>query len=145
MYLINGKTLPVDTPFTVGEGDSAIQYPANWLRHASPEERAAIGITEVADPVAVNPRFYWAEGIPRDVDSVKGVMIADIAQQSYVRLKPTDYKLIRSVETGDPVNPDVLAARLAIRESYAANKAAIEACTTVDELAALTFTWPEPT
>jgi hypothetical protein len=55
MFLINGQPLAVDTAFTHNE----ISYPANWLRLASAEEKAAIGITEVPDPVRADDRFYW--------------------------------------------------------------------------------------
>jgi len=61
MFMLDNKPLALDVPFTHAE----IQYPANWLRLASPEERAAIGITEVADPVAYDDRFYWAPGVPK--------------------------------------------------------------------------------
>ena len=54
-FLLNGQPLAVDTPFTANE----IQYPANWLRLASAEEKSAIGITEVADAVRADDRFYW--------------------------------------------------------------------------------------
>ena len=59
MFVLNGKTLPVDVPFTVGEGDSAIQYPANFLRLSTADEKAALGITEVSEPVMHDQRFYW--------------------------------------------------------------------------------------
>jgi hypothetical protein len=39
-------------PFTVGEGDDAIQYPANWIDAASPEELAAIGVHLITEPEA---------------------------------------------------------------------------------------------
>lgn len=55
MFLLNGNPLAVDTPFTAND----IQYPANWLRLSTAEEKAAIGITEVPDPVRADDRFYW--------------------------------------------------------------------------------------
>lgn len=55
MFLLNGNPLAVDTAFTHND----IQYPANWLRLTTIEEKEAIGITEVADPVRVDDRFYW--------------------------------------------------------------------------------------
>ena len=55
MFLLNGQPLAVDTPFTAND----IQYPANWLRLATAEEKLAIGITEVADAVRADDRFYW--------------------------------------------------------------------------------------
>lgn len=61
MFMLDNKPLGLDVPFT----HAGIQYPANWLRLASPAERAAIGITEVADPVAYDDRFYWAPGVPK--------------------------------------------------------------------------------
>ena len=55
MFLLNGKPLAVDTPFTAND----IQYPANWLRLSTEAEKIAIGITEVPDPVRADDRFYW--------------------------------------------------------------------------------------
>jgi hypothetical protein len=55
MFLLNNQPLAVDTPFTANE----IQYPANWLRLTTAKEKAAIGITEVPDPVRADDRFYW--------------------------------------------------------------------------------------
>jgi hypothetical protein len=55
MFLLNGNALAVDTAFT----NDGIQYPANWLRLATEAEKSAIGITEVADAVRADDRFYW--------------------------------------------------------------------------------------
>jgi hypothetical protein len=55
MFLLNDQPLAVDTAFTHNE----ISYPANWLRLATEAEKSAIGITEVADPVRADDRFYW--------------------------------------------------------------------------------------
>jgi len=55
MFMLNNNPLPVGRAF-VHDG---IQYPANWLRLASAAEKAAIGITEVADPFRADDRFYW--------------------------------------------------------------------------------------
>lgn len=66
MFLLNDKPLSPDIAFTHDD----IQYPANWLRLASAEEKAAIGITEVADVVPHDDRFYWALGIPKALDDV---------------------------------------------------------------------------
>jgi hypothetical protein len=55
MYYQNNKPLPTGRAFTLGD----IQYPANWLQLSSAEERAALGITWVADPVRADDRFFW--------------------------------------------------------------------------------------
>ena len=55
MFLLDNKPLPIDTAFT----HDGIQYPSNWIRFASAEDKAAIGITEVAEPTRADDRFYW--------------------------------------------------------------------------------------
>ena len=49
------KTIQLDTPFTHND----IQYPANWIRLASEEDKSAIGMTWEADAVRADDRFYW--------------------------------------------------------------------------------------
>jgi hypothetical protein len=43
-----------------------IQYPANFLRLSTLEEKEAIGITEVPDPPTWDQRFYWGPDLPKD-------------------------------------------------------------------------------
>lgn len=64
MFILNGKPLSPDTAFTAGD----IQYPSNWFRLASVEDREAIGITEVPDPVSFDNRFYWSIDNPKLLD-----------------------------------------------------------------------------
>ena len=45
-YKLNGNYLQIDVPFSVG----TTNYPANWLRFSTADEKKAIGITEVDDP-----------------------------------------------------------------------------------------------
>ena len=71
-FLLNGKPLPIDTPFTTEDG---VQRPANWLRLATQAEKEAIGITEVADAVRADDRFYWNGDInlPKALNDVEEV------------------------------------------------------------------------
>jgi len=138
MFMLDGRPLSLDVPF----GHNEIQYPANWLRLATPEERAALGITEVEDPAQFDSRFYWAANIPKDLDTVKATLMMQIKVTAYSMLSPTDYKIVRQVETNEACDQDTLDARQAVRVAYAANKVLIEAATTVDQLAAIQFTWP---
>jgi hypothetical protein len=55
MFILNGSRLAQGTAFTA----NGIQYPANWLNLTTLAEKQAIGITEVADPVRADDRFYW--------------------------------------------------------------------------------------
>lgn len=142
MFMLNNAPLSPDTAFTIGEGDEAIQYPANWLRLALPEERAAIGITEVADPAIYDDRFFWSVGNPKDFTQVRDMLHSQITATAYSLLQPTDYKLVRKVETGEDVDQATMTKRTAIRAAFADNAALIETCTTVEQLAALAFTWP---
>ena len=66
MFKLDGKTLPVGKAFTHAD----VQYPSNWLRLASADEKAAIGITEEAEPVMADERFYWGGDInnPKALD-----------------------------------------------------------------------------
>lgn len=142
MFMLNNQPLALDVPFTVGEGDDAIQHPANWLRLASPEERAAIGITEVADPAVFDDRFYWSAGNPKDLDQCKANMISQVKATAGSMLSATDWKVVRAAEGVKPVDAETLAKREAIRTASNANEASITTCTSVDQLAAVQLVWP---
>jgi hypothetical protein len=139
MFMLNNKPISLDTAFT----HDGIQYPANWLRLASPEERVAIGITEVDDAPMYDDRFYWASGQPKDLDLLKIWLVNQVKVTAGTLLVPTDWKIIRATETAAAIDANVLAVRSAIRTASNANETAINACTTVDELAVLQLNWPE--
>ena len=63
-FKLNGKPLPVDVPFTVGD----VNYPANWLRLSTAKEKKDLGITEVADAATFDNRFYWGDGTAKALD-----------------------------------------------------------------------------
>ena len=65
-FLLDGKKLPLDTPFSTG----GFNYPANWLRHTTLEEKKAIGITEVEDDPVYDSRFYRSNGSAKALDDV---------------------------------------------------------------------------
>ena len=54
-FKLGTKTIQLDTPFTHND----IQYPANWIRLASEEDKSAIGMTWEADAVRYDDRYYW--------------------------------------------------------------------------------------
>jgi hypothetical protein len=58
-FKLGTKTIQLDTPFTHND----IQYPANWIRLASEEDKSAIGITWEADAVRYDDRYYWGGDI----------------------------------------------------------------------------------
>jgi hypothetical protein len=141
-FIINGKTLPQGVPFTDSNGNS---YPANWLNLSTEQEKAAIGITEVADPVRADDRFYWDGDVanPKDIDQVKAMLISQSKATAGSMLSQSDWKIIRAVETNVSANAEVLAERAAIRTASNDNETAINACTTVDQLAVLQLVFPQ--
>lgn len=139
MFMLNGQPLSPDNPFTTQDGT---QYPANWLRLASADEKASIGITEVNDPETYDDRFYWGVGNPKDVEMVREMLATQLKSAAYSLLSATDYKLVRKVETGEEVDQATLTYRSAVRAAYSANAALVQAATTTADLAALQFTWP---
>lgn len=154
MFLLNGTPLPIDTPFTTADGT---QFPANWLRLTTLEEKEAIGITEVPDTVRADDRFYWGgdvnnpkalEDVTETVDGkeytnkgLKSQFIAQVKAQAGSLLASTDWKVIRDAEGGKPLDDETKEARIAIRTKSDEFEAQIMACTTVEELAALQFNW----
>ena len=58
-FKLGTKTIQLDTPFTHND----IQYPANWIRLASEEDKEAIGLVWEADAVRADDRYYWSGDI----------------------------------------------------------------------------------
>jgi hypothetical protein len=65
MFLLNGKHLPEGTSFYDANGT---QYGAGWLNQATEEQKLAIGITWVVDPVPFDHRFYWDTDLPKALE-----------------------------------------------------------------------------
>ena len=133
MFLLNGKPLSPDVAFTTPDGT---QYPANWLRCATPEERAAIGITEVPDPAPYDQRFYWGPGLPKDHGQLVDQWNDQTRDTANSLLTPSDWMVIREADNGAEVPIEVKEYRQAIRQRCGIKLDAIEATTTTDELAA---------
>ena len=91
MFMLNNNPLPVGRAF-VHDG---IQYPANWLRLASAAEKAAIGITEVADPVRADDRFYWNG----DINNPKAMEDREEVDQE------GNPMYVKVLDNSDPENP----------------------------------------
>jgi hypothetical protein len=132
MFILNGKPLSPDVAFTTG----GISYPANWLRLASPEERAAIGITEEPDPAPYDQRFYWGPDLPKDHTQLVEQWVSQTRTTAGTLLVTTDWMVIRESDNGVLVPDEVKARRQEIRDFSGTKVAAIEATTTTDELAA---------
>ena len=65
MFTLNGQRIPYDKAWT--HPDTGVQYPANWMRLATLEEKEAVGLVEVTTPVdqVYDQRFYWGVDNPK--------------------------------------------------------------------------------
>ena len=140
MFKLNNTPIGLDQPFTTEDGT---QYPANWLRLASPEERAAIGITEVADAASYDDRFYWGVNSPKQLDDREEsdeqgnplfVQVYDAETQSMVnsskRLVTKGLKSVWSAQIKDTTNKLLAATDWMIVRKYERKVAIPEATVT---------------
>jgi hypothetical protein len=134
MFILDGKPLSPDVAFT--DPATGVQYPANWLRLATPEERAAIGITEVPDPAPYDQRFYWNPDLPKDHTQLVEQWVAQTRTTAGTLLAPTDWVIIREADNGKAADPALKQLREDIRLATGQKNAAIEATTDTAELAA---------
>lgn len=156
MFMLNGKPLPVDVPFECNE----ISYPANWIRLASAEERAAIGITEVADPENYDDRFYWGVNAPKQLEDetitpeqgnayvqkgLKSVWSAQIKETTNKLLADTDWMIVRKYERKVAIPEATVSYRAAVLAECDRLLSEIAGAADVDALAAVLSAqgWPE--
>lgn len=158
----------------VNEGSAfelgGVQYPAVWLNQSTAEQKAQVGLVEVvATNSPADDRFYWVSSTlngaeltyvntPKQLDDseeldesgklvktvgLKTTWSAQVKQMAYTMLQPTDYIDTRNLR--DPnYKVDWMLWREQVRTYSESTVTAIEACTTVDELAALvtSMEWP---
>jgi len=147
-FILDGRFLPLDTPF---EHDGT-SFPANWLRLATPEERAAIGITEVNEQPRPDDRFYWVSSnndgtwtsIPKDLDGLKKTWAAQFKQTAWSMLSGSDWMIVRKSEDGTAVPADWTSYREAVRTTCALAITDLEATTDIDAFIAsvTSVKWP---
>ena len=145
------KYIVEQTPFTIdGTG-----YPADWLNHASAEDKATLGLVEVTyEGTREDDRFYWVTenrsgavisytNTPKDLDGLKAQWKAQTNQNAYTKLLPSDWMVIKALETSTTVPADWTAYRASVRAAAASAVAAIDAAADVPALqAAIQVTWP---
>jgi len=125
MLKLDNKPLSYDRAFT----HDGIQYPANWLRSASLEEKQAIGITEVANDPTYDQRFYWGPSNPKQLDDktetvdgeevkttgLKTLWSATQGEIAASLLAPSDWRIIKAKETGTNIPSAWKTYRAAVR------------------------------
>ena len=159
-FKLNGNPLPVDVAFTVGTGEDAVNYPANWLRLSTADEKTAIGITEVADDPSYDSRFYTQNGTEKsltdvnDVDENGDPMLDDNGDQTVSLgvkselkrqekeiakglLNLHDWQIVRKAEKGTAIDSAVTAYRDGVRAAYTTRKTEIDNCANTAALVTL--------
>jgi hypothetical protein len=140
---------------------NGIQYPPQWIAQSTPEQRAQLGLVDVVYGPQANQQYYWVgenppvydaqanvvnityTATPKDLDQLKVQQTAQINQTAYTILLPTDWMVVKAIETQGTVDPDWNAWRQSIRTTADASRDAVLACTTVEELANLpSIQWP---
>ena len=151
--LSDGTGIPIDVPFTIG----TTNYPANWLRLSTAEEKTAVGIIEVADPKVYNSTFYYTDGTEKtleDTDSKDddGNLIKNAdgtqhityglktnlknveKQKAATLLSKYDWYITRKVEKSIEIPTAITTYRDAVRTACNTREAEIDACSDMTAL-----------
>ena len=156
-FLLNGKPLAVDVAFKTSDGT---QYPANWLRLSSAQEKKDLGITEVADDPVYDSRFYWGDGTAKslidvnEVDEngdpvldengdqlvtlgVKSVLKAQEKVTAGTLLAKYDWYVVRKAEKSTAIPTAITTYRDAVRAACDTREKEIDACSDTAALVTL--------
>ena len=124
-----------------------VTYPPQWLNQSTPEQKAELGLEEVvATNQPYNPVYYWTgevldkatltyTGTPKDLTEVKTNAIAQVNSTAYSLLFPTDWMVVKAMETSTQMPADWNAWRASVRTTAADTVTAINAATDVDAVA----------
>lgn len=115
--LPNGTNIGFGQTFTI-EGE---KFSPTWLRYATNADLAAKGITRFEPPpeAPFDSRFYFAAGVPRDVDQCKKMLVDAVKAYVSSLLTQSDWQIIREQE--DPANKKASVAIRDYRKSLRAN------------------------
>lgn len=94
MFILGNKQLFFDSPFEYND----VQYPSNWLRLSTPEDREALGIVEVPDSPVLDYNFYNVDGTERPLTEIKSNFKQSLNSIASQRLTSTDWYFIRKFD-----------------------------------------------
>ena len=138
----DGQYIQQGTQFTI----DGIEYPSNWLNLSTLEEKEAIGLEEViATNSPANDQYYWVSteldkailtyvNTPKELAGVQANAVSQINATAYSILLPSDWMVVKAVETSTTVPADWNTWRAEIRTQAQDAITAIEAATDVDEV-----------
>ena len=130
-------------------------YPSNWLNMTSPEDKAALGLVEVTNAnEPEDDRFYWVSATlvgavrtylntPKDLGILKGNWATQIRAMAYLMLLPSDWMVVKSVETQVLLPDEWKTYRASVRTAVSEAIVAINESTDIKTLqAAVQVNWP---
>ena len=137
-FKLDGNPLAVDVPFTVGD----VNYPANWLRLSTAQEKKDLGITEVADSPVYDSRFYNGDGTAKalaDTTETKdGVEYTILGVKSVLKteekaiagslLAKYDWYVVRKAEKSTAIPTAITTYRDGVRTACDTREKEIDAC-----------------
>jgi len=146
-FKLNGNPLAVDVAFSHND----INYPANWLRLSTADEKTALGITEIADSPTYDSRFYWGDGTAKtltdtnEVDEngdplldsdgnqvvtlgVKSVLKAQEKATAGSLLAKYDWYVVRKAEKSTAIPTAITTYRDGVRTACNTRETEIDAC-----------------
>ena len=155
-FKLNGNPLAVDVAFSHND----IQYPANWLRLSTAEEKTAIGITEVADSPTYDSRFYLDNGTAKPLDDenakdtegnlvknsdgsqmvikgVKSILKAQEKETAGNLLAKYDWYVVRKAEKSTAIPTAITTFRDGVRTACDTREKEIDACSDTAALVTL--------
>ena len=155
-FKLDGKTLPIGVAFSHDD----INYPANWLNLSTAEEKSAIGITEISDPVSYDSRFYNDDGsekpledtdfldkdgktvIGNDGEKIKVIGVKTILKnqekyQAEQLLSKYDWYVVRKSEKGTAIPSAISTYRDGVRTACDTREKEIDACSDTAALVTL--------
>ena len=132
-FKLDGKTLPVDVAFT----SNGVNYPANWLRLTTLDEKKAIGISEVADPTWYDQRFYINPTTAKVLADLKTQWIQFQKDDANSLLAKYDWQVTRKAEKDTAIDSKVVTYRDGIRTTCATRETEITNCADVAALKTL--------
>ena len=133
-FTLNGNPLAVDVAFKTSDG---IQYPANWLRLATAQEKTDLGIAEVADPTVYDSRFYNGDGTAKALDGVKSILKAQEKETAGSLLAPYDWYVVRKAEKSTAIPTAITTYRDGVRTACNTRETEITNCANTAALVTL--------
>ena len=126
-----------------------VTYPSAWLAQATPEQKAELGLVEVvATNTPYDPRYYWTgevldkatltyTGTPKELASVQKDCVSQVNQTAYSLLFPSDWMVVKAMETSTPIPAEWNTWRASIRQTAADTASLINNATDVDAVASV--------